>query len=447
MLTGILRRPGARRSSRSSAAPRCRTRSASSTALLDASPTACSSAARWPSRSSPAQGHEVGASLCAGRGRRGRPGPARRREARAARGPGPRPSWFGATRERASSTVVDVADGWMGLDIGRARRARTPARSPAPGRSSGTGRWASSSSRAFAAGTHAVGGGGGRSAGDDGRRRRRQRGGGRAVRAERPRRPRLDGRRRVARAHRRASSSRGGGAFMSENRGSGGRRGTSLARGPSGPIGPGATGRCTRRSRRPRRTSRLLPRVADADGVDVALCAPFTALQAVVDCDPRPRVGGLRAEHARGAERARSPARCRRAMLTELDVARRAARPLRAPPVLRRDRPRAAAEGAGRAGRRAARRSCASARPRRSARRATPSASCATRSRRASRRCRASASSEVTIAYEPIWAIGTGRVATPEQAQEAHRASCRALVGDRSTGRPPRRCACSTAAR
>jgi triosephosphate isomerase len=37
---------------------------------------------------------------------------------------------------------------------------------------------------------------------------------------------------------------------------------------------------------------------------------------------------------------------------------------------------------------------------------------------------------EVVIAYEPIWAIGTGRVATPEQVQEAI-AFIRALVGDR----------------
>ena len=28
--------------------------------------------------------------------------------------------------------------------------------------------------------------------------------------------------------------------------------------------------------------------------------------------------------------------------------------------------------------------------------------------------------SKVVIAYEPVWAIGTGRVATPQQAQEVH---------------------------
>jgi len=37
--------------------------------------------------------------------------------------------------------------------------------------------------------------------------------------------------------------------------------------------------------------------------------------------------------------------------------------------------------------------------------------------------------SQVTIAYEPIWAIGTGKVATPEIAQDVH-AKCRAILKD-----------------
>jgi triosephosphate isomerase len=44
---------------------------------------------------------------------------------------------------------------------------------------------------------------------------------------------------------------------------------------------------------------------------------------------------------------------------------------------------------------------------------------------------------EVVIAYEPIWAIGTGQVATPEQAQEAI-AFVRALVADRDRGQATR---------
>jgi hypothetical protein len=42
-------------------------------------------------------------------------------------------------------------------------------------------------------------------------------------------------------------------------------------------------------------------RVRALDGVEVAICTPFTALQAMVDSARGSRVGGVRAEHARGA--------------------------------------------------------------------------------------------------------------------------------------------------
>ena len=45
---------------------------------------------------------------------------------------------------------------------------------------------------------------------------------------------------------------------------------------------------------------------------------------------------------------------------------------------------------------------------------------------------------EIVLAYEPIWAIGTGRTATPEQAQEAHafiRKTISALANDEAAKR------------
>jgi triosephosphate isomerase (TIM) len=45
----------------------------------------------------------------------------------------------------------------------------------------------------------------------------------------------------------------------------------------------------------------------------------------------------------------------------------------------------------------------------------------------------ANALARVVVAYEPVWAIGTGRTATPEQAQEMHafiRNTLRNLAGD-----------------
>ncbi len=42
----------------------------------------------------------------------------------------------------------------------------------------------------------------------------------------------------------------------------------------------------------------------------------------------------------------------------------------------------------------------------------------------------ASQALQVTVAYEPVWAIGTGRSATPELAQETH-AFIRGVLGER----------------
>lgn len=64
------------------------------------------------------------------------------------------------------------------------------------------------------------------------------------------------------------------------------------------------------------------------------------------------------------------------------------------------------------------------------------------------RHCGAQLVDQITIAYEPVWAIGTGQSATPEQAQEVHRiirarmvpfsefaaANCRILYGGSVTG-------------
>ncbi len=172
----------------------------------------------------------------------------------------------------------------------------------------------------------------------------------------------------------------------------------------------------------------LLPRVSAADGVDVAICVPFTALRPMVDSARGSRVE-VYAQNMHQEPEGPFTGEVSAPMLTDLDVRgvvlghseRRAlfgetdrALALKVPaalaaglvPILcvgeteeERD-----GEETQRKLRQQVREDLAG----------VPSERLA----------------DVVIAYEPIWAIGTGRVATSEQAQEAI-AFIRALVGDR----------------
>jgi triosephosphate isomerase len=173
----------------------------------------------------------------------------------------------------------------------------------------------------------------------------------------------------------------------------------------------------------------LLPRVSSADKVDVGICPPFTALSAMVDSTRGSRV----AVYAQNMHQAASGAftgEVSAPMLTELDVAG---------VVLGHSERR---ELFGETDK-----SLASK---------VPAALAAgldvilcvgeTDSERENgdterklrhqvqedlARVELDRLGEIVIAYEPIWAIGTGQVATPQQAQEAI-AFVRALVADRS---------------
>ena len=181
------------------------------------------------------------------------------------------------------------------------------------------------------------------------------------------------------------------------------------------------------------------------EGVDVALAPPFTSLAVAVDHARRSPVAGRRPERPRGRSRGRSPARSRsrcsptsaspgaiighserRQLFGETDeaLARKVPALLErrhaGDPVLRRDRGRARRRRDGGRARRQLEADLAEVEDADLAR--------------------------LVIAYEPIWAIGTGRTATPEQAEEAI-AFIRGLVAARSADAAADACASSTAAR
>jgi triosephosphate isomerase (TIM) len=172
----------------------------------------------------------------------------------------------------------------------------------------------------------------------------------------------------------------------------------------------------------------LLPQVATADGVDVAICPAFTALEAMVDSARGSRVRVF-AQTMHEADEGAFTGEVSAPMLSEIDVqgvilghSERRQYFNETDRSLQQKVPRALEAGL------------------------TPILCVGeTEDERddgvTERKLRhqvqeglekvpAERLSEVVIAYEPIWAIGTGRVATPEQAQEAI-AFVRALVEDR----------------
>jgi len=171
----------------------------------------------------------------------------------------------------------------------------------------------------------------------------------------------------------------------------------------------------------------LLPRVSAADGVDVAICVPFTDLQAMVDSARGSRVEVF-AQNMHHEPEGAYTGEVSAAMLRELDVRgvvlghseRRAlfgetdrALALKLPAALAAGLVPILCVGETEEER-------DNEETERKLRQQAKDDLAAVPSERLS---------EVVIAYEPVWAIGTGRVATPEQAQEAM-AFIRALVAD-----------------
>jgi triosephosphate isomerase len=172
----------------------------------------------------------------------------------------------------------------------------------------------------------------------------------------------------------------------------------------------------------------LLPRVSTADGVDVAVCVPFTDLQAVVDSTRGSRVE-VYAQNMHQAPSGPFTGDVSAPMLTELDVhgvvlghsERR---------ELFNETDRALSEKVPAA-------LDAGLKPILCVGETEDEREAGDTERKLRHQVQEGLEKledarlgDVVIAYEPIWAIGTGLVATPEQAQEAV-AFVRALVADR----------------
>jgi triosephosphate isomerase (TIM) len=172
----------------------------------------------------------------------------------------------------------------------------------------------------------------------------------------------------------------------------------------------------------------LLPRVSTADGVDVAVCVPFTALQAVVDSTRGSRVE-VYAQNMHQAPSGAFTGEVSAPMLVELDVhgvvlghSERRQHFCETDRALAEKVPVALEAGL---------------KPILCVGETEDEREAGDTQRKLRHQVQEGLEKvdtqrlgDVVIAYEPIWAIGTGRVATPEQAQEAI-GFVRALVADR----------------
>jgi triosephosphate isomerase (TIM) len=173
----------------------------------------------------------------------------------------------------------------------------------------------------------------------------------------------------------------------------------------------------------------LLPRVSSADRVDVGICPPFTALSAMVDSTRGSRVA-VYAQNMHQAQSGAFTGEVSAPMLTELDVAgvvlghseRRElfgetdkSLALKVPAALAAGLEVILCVGETESERE----------------NGDTERKLRYQVQEGLARIELERLGEIVIAYEPIWAIGTGKVATLEQAQEAI-AFVRALVADRS---------------
>jgi triosephosphate isomerase (TIM) len=172
----------------------------------------------------------------------------------------------------------------------------------------------------------------------------------------------------------------------------------------------------------------LLPRVSSADGVDVAVCVPFTDLQAMVDSTRGSRVE-VYAQNRHQAPPGAFTGEVSAPMLTELDVHG---------VVLGHSERRQYFNETDRAlAEKVAVALDAGLKPILCVGETEDERDDGATERKLRHQVQEGLEKldterlgDVVIAYEPIWAIGTGRTATPEQAQEAI-AFVRALVADR----------------